>query len=233
MKAFILWLMGDSLGPITIEIWQWLWSLESQPTPPPTAPTVTAADKAAVEGAEVSIRAMQMQISTLELAVKQVVAAAKLASEQYAAKHRQCQDLEALALAAQTEGDVSAARLAMSQAIIIDRILPQMLERVERAQDLARSAQIKLAQERESLSIAQTEIETLKAMVAMNQSLSQTENFSQSFRSNSLPDRFQVVRSEIEYRNQELETMYELTIDEDQVFSDRELDLEIAKKLKA
>lgn len=233
MKAFILWLMGDSLGQMTIDSWQWLWNINPQPAPstPSTSETVNAADRDAVGRAEASITAMQTRITELENAVKQVVAAAKLAREQYTAKYQQWQDLEAQALAAQTQGNVPEARLAMSQAMIVDRILPQMLERVERAQDLAQAAQTKLAQERESLTIGQTEIETIKAMVAMNQSLIQTEEFSKLFQEGSPANRFEKAQEEIEHRNKELEAMYELTTDDKSTFSNSELDDAIAKKL--
>ena len=196
MQGFIFWLMGENLGKLAINSWNWLWNIPPQPpqtatkpsTPPPTSETVNAADRAAVEQAAQSLKVMRTRCGELEIAVSQVVAAAKLAQEQYINKYQHWQSLEAQAIAAHARDDAAGARLAMAQALVIDRILPQMLERVDRAQELAQSAQTKLAQEVELTTIAQTEIEALKALAAMNQAFIQTGQFDTVFQTDQIQD---------------------------------------------
>ena len=118
LKRFIYWLLGETAERTLVGTWKWAWGL-------PVKPRGKIAQKVAQE----SLQSMQQSIAQLTEGVSKVVAGYKLTQERYDKKQREFQEAEL----AYRRGDEEAARLLITKAIAIEKIMPQLKQQVEQA----------------------------------------------------------------------------------------------------
>ena len=98
-------------------------------------------------------------------------ALAREIQRQYDLKCQEHQELIGIVLEYQRSNDAVEARLTMARAIGIERILPELKVRLERAQEMLMNVNECHIQEQAKLSLLEIEMETIKACMAMNESM--------------------------------------------------------------
>ena len=189
LKHFIYWLIGEKAGRTLVAVWNWLWGIP-----------VESGGKVAVEVARESLESMQISIAQLTESVATVVAAYEKAKAKYTAKQQEFLLAENQALIAHQKGNEEAARLAMSRAIAIERLLPKIAEQVAQAEKVVLASKDKLKREREKLEAYQTEMQNLKALAEINEALETIAKVDSSLDINSARDQFESAQSAIEGR---------------------------------
>jgi phage shock protein A len=202
VKGFIYWLMGDRAGKVTISAWNWLWGIAETEERPPDS----------LEVAEASLRTMQETVKQLAQVVSTQMEVYRRAKQRYEAKVREMQQLEQKAIAAQENGDVAGARLAMSNLIQIETILPQLEERVRQAENYVNLSQAKLNQERLQLETAKMELDNLKDLQEINEALEAIAKVNDEFDMNSARSQFERAKNEVEMRSLEQQALAELSV---------------------
>jgi phage shock protein A len=137
MRKFIYWLMGDRAGRVVVGSWRWLWGLP-----------VEAGGRVAVAVAEESLQTMQESVQQLAKAVALQVGAYDRARNKYQEKTRELRTYEQQARLAQKAGQLDGARLAMSRAIQIEKLLPALEQQVQQAGRFVEASKDKLNRER-------------------------------------------------------------------------------------
>jgi phage shock protein A len=160
MKRFLYWFMGDRTGRVLVATWHWLWG----------KPIEMNSD-IAKEVAQESLVSMQQSVVKLTQAAATVVAAHQQAQEIFLRKQKEFKEMESQALLAQRKGMTAAARLAMSHAIIIEGLLPQLQERVTHAEQLVVQTKEKLNQEHQRLETYKLQMHNLNALAEVNKAL--------------------------------------------------------------
>ena len=166
-KKITYWLLGDTAGRTSVAIWKYLWGIP-----------VEGGGKIAQKVAQESIASMQESISKLSHAVAKVVSTHNLAQQQYDNKLEEYHEAEKQAQLAHNNGNEDAARLAITKAIAIDKILPQLRERVETTQITTNKAKAKLKREIEKLEAYKLELENLKSLTLVNQAMAEIDGIS-------------------------------------------------------
>lgn len=165
MKKIMYWLLGETAGRTSVAIWKRLWGVP-----------VEAGGKVAEKVAQEAIKSMQISNVQLSTAVAKVVATYELAQQKYNNKLGEFQNAEKQAQLAYNQGNEEAARLAITKAIAIEKILPQLSERVEAAQITMNKAKAKLRREREKLEAYKLDLENLEALTQINQAMAEIGN---------------------------------------------------------
>lgn len=165
MKKAVYWLLGETAGRTSVAIWKRLWGVP-----------VEAGGKVAEKVAQESIKSMQASIAQLTNAVAKVVATYTYTQQQYNQKLGEFQEAEKQAKLAYNKGNEEAARLAITKAISIEKILPQLSERVETAEITMNKAKAKLRRETEKLEAYKLELENLEALTQINQAMAEIGN---------------------------------------------------------
>jgi phage shock protein A len=160
MNKYINWLVGDRAGRVMVAIWNWLWGIPIDSNP-----------QIAKEVAQVSLNAMNGSVNKLMESVATVVAVHQQAKAIYDGKQKEFEHAERQALLAHKKGDRDSAHLAMSRAIQLENLLPQLQERVAHAEQLAEQMKQKLRQERQKLEHYKVEMQNLSALAEVNQAL--------------------------------------------------------------
>ena len=200
LKLFIYWLIGERSGRTLVGIWNWVWGIP-----------VESGGKIAVEVAQESLESMQISIYQLAESVATVVAAYEKAKAKYATKQREFKLAENQALLATQRGNEEAARLAMSRAIAIERLLPKISEQVAQAEQLVVAAKEKLYREREKLEAYQTEMQNMKALSEINEALETIAKVDTSFNLNSARSQFESAQAAVEGRYLKVNAQAELS----------------------
>jgi phage shock protein A len=160
VKKIFYWFIGETAGRSAVGIWKWLWGL-------PIEPGGKIAEKVAAE----SLQSMQQSIVQLTEAVARVAAAYEQAQEKYRQKQEEYRQAEYQAKLAYRQNHEEAARLAMTKAIMIEKILPQLQQQVAKAETLMIAAKEKLSREREKVETYKLEMGNLQALSEMNQAM--------------------------------------------------------------
>ena len=186
MKQLIYWLIGE--GKLKLFIY-WLIGERTGRTLVGIwnwlwGIPVESGGKIAVEVAQESLESMQ--ISIYQLAENQ-------------------------ALLADQRGNEEAARLAMSRAIAIERLLPKISEQVAQAEQLVVAAKEKLYREREKLEAYQTEMQNMKALSEINEALETIAKVDTSFNLNSARSQFESAQAAVEGRYLKVNAQAELS----------------------
>ncbi|MGC9524821.1 MAG: PspA/IM30 family protein [Limnospira sp.] len=210
MKPFIDWLMGDRAGKMTISAWNWLWGISETEEDPPDS----------LEVAEASLQTLQETVKQLAQVVSTQVEVYRRAKQRYEAKVRELKGLEQKAIAAQQNGDTAGARLAMSNLIQIEKILPQLEERVQQAENYVNLSQAKLNQERLQLETAKIELDNLKDLQEINEALEAIAKVNDEFDINSARSQFERAKNEVEMRSLEQQALAELSLNSGEVIPD-------------
>lgn len=154
----------------------------------------------AVEVARESVQSMQQSVAQLAESVATAVAAYEKVKAKYTAKQHEFKQAENQALLAYQQGHEEAARLAMSRAIALERLLPKMGEQVAQAEKVVVGAREKLHREREKLEAYQTEMQNLKALAEINEALETIAQVDSSLDINSARYQFESAQAAVEER---------------------------------
>jgi phage shock protein A len=189
LAGFGFKLVWQKSGRTLIAIWNWLWGLP-----------IESGGKIAVEVARESVESMQQSVTQLAESVATAVAAYEKVKAKYTAKQHEFKQAESQALLAYQQGHEEAARLAMSRAIALERLLPKMGEQVGQAEKVVVGAREKLHREREKLEAYQTEMQNLKALAEINEALETIAQVDSSLDINSARYQFESAQAAVEER---------------------------------
>ncbi|TVR14085.1 MAG: PspA/IM30 family protein [Phormidium sp. GEM2.Bin31] len=203
MKKAVYWLMGDWAGRITINTWNWLWGK------PPEAPPDSEAD--VITTAELSLKTMQQSVQDLEQTVRAQRSAYRQAELKYKAKLRQVESYEKQAAIAQQQGDKAGARLAMTQAIRLEKLLPQIGDRLHHAQAFLQSSEERLQRETIQLEAYRLDVEHLKDMAELGDVLDPMSQMSRQQDLESARSHLDDARSRLELQRLEEQALTELS----------------------
>jgi phage shock protein A len=201
-RKVIYGIFGQKAGSVIVGTWNWLWGIP-----------VEQGGASAVQVAEESLRAMQESVQRLTEAVATQVAAYQRAEQKYLLKVREYQSWENKAKLAAQQGDQAAARLAMSRAIEVERILAPLKENVETAERYVQAAKQKLAREKEALAARKSELMNLKDIQEVNQALEQMTRVNNSYNIDSAKSQFEAAKNAVERRQLKVQALNELSED--------------------
>ena len=225
-KKITYWLLGETAGRTSVAVWKRLWGMP-----------VEAGGKVAQKVAQESIASMQESIAQLSTAVAKVVSTYNLAQQQYNNKLKDRQEAERQAQLAHSKGNEEAARLAITKAIAIEKILPQLSERVETTQVVMNKAKAKLKRETEKLEAYKLELENLESLTLVNQAMAEMGGISTEFGLDSAQTHFTEAKNGIEKKALLEEAKAELAENPNDVLADEidalSLEAEIEKRFKS
>ena len=206
MNNVVMWLMGDTLGEQVMTGWNWLWQTPDQPSP-----IAKTNNQLTLEHATQLLGSIALRVQQMEGAVNRVRSISREIQRQYDVKCQEHQELIGIVLEHQRSNNTVEARLAMAKAIGIERILPELKVRLERAQEMLININECHTQEQAKLSLLEIEMETIKACMAMNESMGSDRNMDKFKDLSNLQDKFQNVQAEMEDRYQQLQLMTQLS----------------------
>jgi phage shock protein A len=209
MSNIILWLMGDTLGGQMIAGWNWLWQMP--PEPATATATSKTSDDITIEHATQLLGSIALRVQQMQKVVDRVRLIAREIQRQYDLKCQEHQELIGIVLEYQRANDPVEARLTMAKAIGIERILPELKVRLERAQEMLMNVNECHIQEQAKLSLLEIEMETIKACMAMNESMGTDQTMDKFQDLTNLQDKFQNVQAEMEDRYQQMQVMSQLS----------------------
>ena len=225
MEKVIYWLMGERAGSTLGGVWRWLWGLPVEP-----------GGKIAVEVAQESLCSMQQSVYKLTQSVSTVIAAHQRAKEKYEIKEKELRLAERQAMLAHRQGDQEAARLAMAKAIMMENLLPQLAEHVTQTEEVVTFAREKLNRERQKLETYKIQMQNLKDLSEMNESLTAIAKINSDMNIESARSQFEVAQSAIQERHLQVNAEAELSEDHNAKFEDdlaqMTLDDEITRRLQ-
>jgi phage shock protein A len=225
MKNLIYWFIGDRTGRIIVSLWNWLWGVPLE-----------SGDKVAVEVAQESLYTMQQSVYKLMEAVSTVTASYQRTKEKYQSRQREAQVAEQRAALAYRNGDEATARLAMSRAIGIERILPQLADQVAQAEKVLQSNQDKLNRQQQRLETYKIEMQNLKDLSEVSAALTVISEINQTFNIDSARSQFEQAHAAIEGQYERINAFAELSESPDEKLSiglDKlTLEDEISRRLK-
>lgn len=202
-KKFIYWLLGETAGRTLVGTWKWVWGLP-----------VESGGKIAQKVAQESLQSMQESIAQLTEGVSKVVAAYRLTQDRYDKKQKEFQEAEQQAELAYRRGDEEAARLLITKAIAIERIMPQLKQQVEQANHIATAAKEKLKKEKEKIQAYKLDMANLKAVSELNEIMSDIHSISTELDLDSARSQFETAQNSVEGRYLWETTKAELAEDE-------------------
>lgn len=182
-------LIWQNSGHTILAIWNWLWGMP-----------INSGGKIAVEAARNSVQSMQQSVAQITESVATAVAAYEKVKTKYIAKQQEFKQAESQALVAYQQGNEEAARLAMTRAIAIERLLPKMGEQVTQTEKVVVAAKEKLYREREKLEAYQIEMQNMKVLAEINEALETITQVDSSLDINSARYQFESAQEAVEER---------------------------------
>lgn len=207
MSDLILWLMGDAIGRQMIAGWNWLWQMP----PEPATETAKTSNAITLEQATQLLESISLRVTQMQKVVDRVRSIVREIQRQYDLKCQEHQELIGIVLEYQRSNDPVEARLTMARAMGIERILPELKVRLERAQEMLLNVNECHIQEQAKLSLLEIEMETTKAWMAMNESMGTDLNMDKFQDLTNLQDKFQNVQAEMEDRYHQMQAMSQLS----------------------
>ena len=200
MKKFVYWLMGDRAGRVVVGSWNWLWGRP-----------VEAGGKVAVAVAEESLVSMQESVHKLAKAVAMQVGAYERAQSKYQQKIQEFKNFEQQARLAQRMGKDDAARLSMSRAIQIEKLLPSLEQQVQQAAAFVGSSKDKLNRERIKLEQYKSDMQNIKDLAEVNAALESIAKVNNDFDIGSARSSFDAAKNAVEGRHRTSTALAELS----------------------
>jgi phage shock protein A len=226
VRSFIYWLMGDRAGRVIVGSWRWLWGLP-----------VESGGKVAVAVAEESLQSMQESVQQLAKAVSQQVGAYERARTKYRDKIDELRAYEEQARLAQRAGQMDGARLAMSRAIQIEKLLPALDQQVQQAGTFVEASKDKLNRERIKLEQYKSDMQNIKDLSEVNAALESIAKVNNEFDIGSARSSFEAAKSAVEGRNLSNAALAELSDNpQEKLAADLDqlsLDDQVSQRLKA
>ena len=200
MKKFVYWLMGERAGRVVVGSWNWLWGRP-----------VEAGGKVAVAVAEESLLSMQESVQKLAKAVAMQVGAYERAQSKYQQKIQEFKNFEQQARLAQRMGKDDAARLSMSRAIQIEKLLPSLEQQVQQAAAFVGSSKDKLNRERIKLEQYKSDMQNIKDLAEVNAALESIAKVNNDFDIGSARSSFDAAKNAVEGRHRTSTALAELS----------------------
>ncbi len=200
MKQAIYWLMGERAGRTIVGTWNWLWGIP-----------VESGGKVAVSIAEESLQSMQVSVQKLAEAVAMQVGSYERAKQKYTEKVRELRKFEQQATLAQQSGKTDAARLAMTKAIQIEQLLPQLEAQVKQAETFVSASKDKLNRERIKLEQYKTDMENMKDLAEINSALESIAKVNNEFDIGSARSSFESAKNAVQGRHLRSNALAELS----------------------
>jgi phage shock protein A len=200
MKNVVYWLMGEKAGRTIVGTWNWLWGIP-----------VESGGKVAVAVAEESLQSMQESVQKLSQAVAMQVGSYERAKKKYEEKAQELKKLEQQAALAQKSGSEDAARLAMTKAIQIEQLLPQLETQVQQAEKFVNASKDKLNRERLKLEQYKTDMQNMKDLAEINSALESIAQVNNEFDIGSARSSFESAKSAVEGRHLRSNALAELS----------------------
>lgn len=186
-KQLIYWLLGERAGRLLTATWNWLWGIP-----------VEMGGKVAVEVANESLSSMQESVRKFTQSVAQISASYQRVKAKYDEKCQEFKLAEQQAILAQKSGNEAAARLAMSKAISIERLLPQLAERVTQAEQVMKDHKERLTREQHRLETYKLELNNIKSIAEINEALAEISKANQTLDTGSARSQFEEAQSAVE-----------------------------------
>ena len=200
MKRFVYWLMGERAGRVVVGSWNWLWGRP-----------VEAGGKVAVAVAEESLLSMQESVQKLAKAVAMQVGAYERAQSKYQQKIEELKTFEQQARFAQGAGHEDGARLAMTRAIQIEKLLPSLEQQVQQAAAFVGSSKDKLNRERIKLEQYKSDMQNIKDLAEVNAALESIAKVNNDFDIGSARSSFDAAKNAVEGRHRTSTALAELS----------------------
>lgn len=200
MKRLVYWLLGDRAARVVVGSWRWLWGLP-----------VESGGRVAVAVAQESLQSMQESVQKLAAAVAMQVGAYERAKKKYQEKITQLSTYEQQALLAQRAGEADAARLAMSRAIQVEKLLPSLEQQVQQAEAFVNASRDKLNRERLKLEHYKSDMQNMKDLAEVNAALESIARVNNEFDIGSARSSFEDARRAVEGRHLRSRALAELT----------------------
>ena len=218
--------MGDRAGRVIVGSWRWLWGLP-----------VESGGKVAVAVAEESLQSMQESVQQLAKAVAQQAGAYERARSKHQDKIEELRAYEQQARLAQKAGQDDGARLAMSRAIQIEKLLPALDQQVQQAGKFVEASKEKLNRERIKLEQYKSDMQNMKDLAEVNAALESIAKVNNEFDIGSARSSFQAAKNAVESRNMTNAALAELSENpQEKLAADLDqlsLDDQVAQRLKA
>lgn len=200
MKKAVYWLMGEKAGRTIVGTWNWLWGIP-----------VESGGKVAVSVAEESLQSMQASVQKLAEAVAMQVGSYERAKKKYEEKAQELRRLEQQALTAQKMGKEEAARMAMTKAIQIEQLLPQLEAQVKQAETFVNASKDKLNRERLKIEQYKTDMQNMKDLAEINSALESIAKVNNEFDIGSARSSFESAKNAVEGRHLRSNALAELS----------------------
>lgn len=168
MKDLTRWFMGENLGNMTINGWQWLWGM------PPNGSSVTAktSDDPILEDVARSLEEVRAIVLQIRGAVERVMLDTDEIQHQYDLKCKRYDELIAMSLTFDRQGNIVEARSAMAQAIQLERVILEWQKRVEFSKGLLASTREIYDRKSDILSLLEIDLKMIKTQRDVNNSIS-------------------------------------------------------------
>jgi phage shock protein A len=200
MKQAIYWLLGEKAGRTVVGTWNWLWGIP-----------VEAGGKVAVSVAEESLQSMQRSVQKLAEAVAMQVGSYERAKKKYEDKAQELKKYEQQAALAHQSGQGDGARLAMTRAIQIEQLLPQLEAQVNQAEQFVSASKDKLNRERIKLEQYKADMENMKDLAEINGALESIAKVNNEFDIGSARSSFESAKKAVSGRHLRSTAMAELS----------------------
>lgn len=200
MKKVVYWLMGEKAGRTVVGSWNWLWGIP-----------VESGGKIAVSVAEESLQSMQESVQKLAQAVAMQVGSYERAKKKYEEKAQELKKFEQQAALAQKSGHTEAARLAMTKAIQIEQLLPQLESQVQQAEKFVNASKDKLNRERLKLEQYKADMQNMKDLAEINSALESIAQVNNEFDIGSARSSFEAAKNAVAGRNLRSSALAELS----------------------
>jgi phage shock protein A len=154
---------------------------------------------------------MQESVQKLAQAVAMQVGSYERAKKKYEEKAQELRKSEQQALIAQKSGNADAARLAMTRAIQIEQLLPQLEGQVKQAEKFVNASKDKLNRERLKLEQYKTDMENMKDLAEINSALESIAKVNNEFDIGSARSSFESAKNAVEGRHLRSNALAELS----------------------
>jgi hypothetical protein len=205
MKTFILWFMGDTLGTVTIDAWNWLWQMPLSEIPSPQQ----IDNELILDRAQQLLESISLRVAQMRVAAEKVRISTVEIQRQYDLKYREYREIIDLTKEYQRMENTIEARLAMARAIVIERLLPELKQALDNSLDRLTTIQQAYTEEQAKLVLLEVEMQNIQAYLAMNDSVGGNPQGTDNL--NSLQARFSDLHTEIEDRYHQIQTIAQLS----------------------
>lgn len=224
-KGFIYWLFGERAGRVIVGSWNWLWG----------RPVEQGGDLS-VRVAEQAFQDIQTSVQRLTEAVATQVSAYRRAQQLYQQKVKEYQTFEQQALTAKRQDRVDLARQALSKALAIEQILPELQDRVQQAEQYANAARERLAKEQLQVEEYKSRLQNLKDLNEINNALQEMARVSDQYNIDSARTQFEEANSAVQRKQFQVEALNQLSESPSQKAEDElkqlSLDTELDRRME-